>query len=130
MPDVFLERVVGGEIQAAAEPEYVRVGRGRRIGDEAAYVHVHCGHIRGARVQYQRDAHRLRGPSGEMRASGAGGRRQLLATDVAEKHGRSFEYGPALQVATHAATTFSPRPGVAGEWSITDALQRLDDGVL
>src|SRR5690606_33182197 len=52
--DVLLERIVGREIHAAAEPPYRRVAVPVRPGDEEAHVHVHGGHVRVARMQYER----------------------------------------------------------------------------
>ena len=131
MDRVFLEGIVRREVHAAAEPEHVIVVRGMHgLGDEDAYVHVHGGHVRVARVDHQRDTHGFPGASGQLGAMGAGRGRQRGAGHVAEQHATAFEHPPAFDQPGDAASAFGPFPGVRAEGIAFDFLQALDDAGL
>ncbi len=84
---VLLDRIVRREVHAAAEPPY-RILSSRR---EEPHVHVHRRHVRIARMQHERDAHRLPRAPGELRPRRRGRGRQLRPGDVREAHAGALE---------------------------------------
>src|SRR5688572_21203449 len=81
--------VVRRQIHSAAEPENVALIFSFR--DEEADVHVYRGHVRVARMKYERYTERFEAPSCQFRPLGGGRRRQRLADDVREADAAAFE---------------------------------------
>jgi len=77
---VFLEGIVGGQIETAPEPP--DRGLPCLFGEEEAHVGVGRWHIGIAGMNDQRDAHGLEAPAGQFRAAGGGRGRQGCAGDV------------------------------------------------
>ena len=99
---VFLEAVVGRQVHAAAEPPD-RLLRRVLLGDEEAHVHVRGRAIGIARMQHQRDAHRLPAAAGQFGAMRGGRRRQLVARDMREIDPAALEELAFLDQARDAA---------------------------
>src|SRR5690606_11147556 len=111
MAGIFFEGVARREIEAAAEPEYVRfiVARTRRR-QEHADIHVRNGHVGVARMQYQRHAHGLPRPARKLGPVCARRRRQFAAVHMAEQYAGPLEQLAALDQARYAASAFGPLP--------------------
>jgi hypothetical protein len=113
---VLLEAVVRRQVHAAAEPDDRRgVLRHRR---EHAHVHVHGRDVRVARMEDERDAHRLERRAGELGGAVLRRRdRQRRALDVREAAAAALEQRAAFDQARNAVAlepaADRPLPGVA-----------------
>jgi len=105
---VFLEGVVRRQVHAAAEPADRLAARGR--GHEHAHVHVHGGHVRVARVEHERHAHRLERRAGQFRAVLRGRWWQRLALHVREAAAAALDHRTAFEQAREAIA-FEPDAG-------------------
>ena len=126
---VLLERVVGREVEAAAEPPC----RGLAVLEcnEIAHVGVRGGNVRVAWMDHQRHAHGLEARAGQFRPLRRGGGRQLAAHHVREIHAGLLEHLAFAQHATLAAAALGALPRVAPEGGATvDALECGSDRVL
>ena len=94
------------------------------------HVHVHRRHVRIARMEHERHAHRLPRAIGELRARGRCGRRQPFAGDVRVVDAAALEDVAFLDHSRDAAAAFRPRPFVAAERSPVDRLEPGDDARL
>src|SRR5688572_16553407 len=111
VPRVFLEAVVGREVHAAAEPpHWIFPSRGKKPD-----IEMDRRAVRITWVQDQRDAHRLEGAAGELRARGAGRGRQVAALYAREVHPAALEDLSVLDDAGGAAAALGALPGIAGE---------------
>jgi len=114
MPCVVFESVIRRQVHAAAEPPY----RGFAVlqCNEAAHVHVHRRHVRIARMQHQRYAHRFPLPAGEFGAVGTRRRWQPAAQHVREVHPAAFQHAAFLDQPRDAAAAVQGRSGLAILW--------------
>ena len=85
---VLDERIVGRQVETAAEPPRRMVAAGR----EQAHVHVRGRDVRVARVEDQGHAHRRPRLSGEFGAMRGGARRHLRAFDARETDAGLLEH--------------------------------------
>jgi hypothetical protein len=126
---ILLHAVVGREVHPAAEPDDRR--RILRHGSEQAHVHVHRGHVRVARVQHERHAHRFERRASERRPVRGGRGRHRRTADMAEVAAAALEEIPLLDetgdaVALQAFARLA-RPGIGEEGLAIQRGQRLDD---
>ncbi len=87
-----------------------------------------------ARVEHQRDAHRLEAAAGQLRPVGAGRRRQGIAPHMREAHAGTLHHGAAFQD-TGAATTAQALggrllPGIGRKRLAVDGGDSVGDTVL
>src|SRR5579884_1159215 len=111
--DVLVERIVRGEVEAAAEPPY-RLAVGG-AGLEVAHVEMRGRHVGIARMQHQRHAERGPGAVGELRTRRAGCRRQARAVHVREIHPALLEHAALLQHARAPAAAVRALPQILDE---------------
>ncbi|MCY1435610.1 hypothetical protein D9M71_517110 [compost metagenome] len=110
---VFLVGVVGGQVEAAAEPPDRLFAF--LLGDEEAHVGVGGRHVRVARVDHQRHAERLEAAAGQFRPVRAGRRRQADAVDVGEVHAAFLDQRAIGDHPGAPAATGGALPGVLDE---------------
>ncbi len=130
---VLLEAVVRRQVHAAAEPDH-RLGIARRRDRDHAHVHVHGRHVRVARMEDQRDAHRLERRLRQVGAVLRGRRRQRATAHVRERAAAALEQravldqpGDAVALERAAGRT---RPAIDDERVAALGLERGDDARL
>ncbi len=132
VPRVLFVSVIRRQIRSAAKPE--NVGLILRLRDEEPNVHVHRGHVRVARMKYQRHAERLEVSSGQLGPLRAGRRRQGLADDVREADTAALEQIAVLDDARQSAAAQLRVgrlfPHVVPERLAVEPLERVDDALL
>ena len=110
---VFLVAVVGGEVEAAAEPPDRFLAF--FLGAEETHVGVGGGYVRVLRVDHQRHAHGLEAATGQFRTVGAGRGRQAVAEDVGEIDSALLDQCAVLDHPGAAAAAGRPVPAVLEE---------------
>ena len=126
---VFLERVVGREVEAAAEPP--RRGLAVLDRDEVTHVRVRGRHVGIARVDHQRHAGRLEARAREFGPLRRRRRGQLAAHHVREVDAGLLEHRALAQHAALAAAAFGALPGIAAELrAAVGLLERARDRVV
>src|SRR5690606_6716949 len=99
MPGIFFKRIIRCEVQPASKPEDVFIVVRGRLGNKATHIHVYRRHERIAWMYYQRNAHGLPRPAGQVWARRAGRGRQRGALYMTEQHCSALENGPAFEIA-------------------------------
>ena len=113
MPGIFLEAVVGRQVHAAAEPPDRFLAR--LLGDEEAHVHVRGRAVGVARMEHQRDTHRLPAATRQFGAVRGGRGGHLLAHDVREIDPAALEHLAILDQAGDPAAALRSVPSVPQE---------------
>ena len=107
---VLIERVIGREVEAAAEPPRRGLAVLRR--DEEAHVCVRRRHVGIARVDHERHAGRFEARAGQFGPLRRGRSGQLAAEHVREIDAGLLEHGAVAHHARFAATAFGALPRV------------------
>ena len=124
MHAVFLVGVVGGQVEAAAEPPDRLLAF--LLGAEETHVGMGSRHVGVFRMDHQRHAERLETAPGQFRPMGAGRGRQAIAEDVGKIHPALLDQCAVADYPRPSAATGRTLPGVLGEAGL--AVLRLEGG--
>src|SRR5215210_1282565 len=121
---VFLEAIVGRQVEPATEPpDRLRV---RLLRKKEADVHVGRGHVGVVLIEDEGDTESLEASARQLGPLRGSGRRQPRAMDMGEAHPGLLEHRPLAQHPRLPAATLRPLPGILVETS--GAVLRFDGG--
>ena len=88
---VFVERIVGGQVHAAAKPPDVFFASPYGLGNKHPHIHMHRGHIRIVRVKHQGHANRLKSSACKHWPVLGGRGRKVVSAHMGKTHATAFE---------------------------------------